>query len=198
MSRCLWLKCRMQCDQSYAILFMHPRLHRKSKCCLSWTSKTYENLLLFRVAWFTSDVSHFITKNFSGLDPPINVCSPSPCGPYSICREVKGHAVCSCQPNYIGAPPNCRPECIVSSECALDKACVNQRCIDPCPGTCGQHARCQVVNHSPVCSCPSGYTGDPFVRCVKERNYLSFIFQVERFHLKRTFSIFPYNKKKTL
>lgn len=98
---------------------------------------------------------------------PINVCSPSPCGPYSICREVNGHAVCSCQADYIGSPPNCRPECLVSSECSQDKACVNQRCVDPCIGTCGQNAKCQVINHNPICSCSNGYTGDPFVRCTR-------------------------------
>lgn len=25
-----------------------------------------------------------------------------------------------------------------------------------------------VVNHNPICSCTAGYTGDPFVRCLKE------------------------------
>uniref|UniRef100_A0A182XBR0 EGF-like domain-containing protein n=1 Tax=Anopheles quadriannulatus TaxID=34691 RepID=A0A182XBR0_ANOQN len=97
---------------------------------------------------------------------PINPCTPSPCGPNSICRESNGHAVCTCQASFIGTPPNCRPECIVSSECALDKACIGQKCNDPCPGTCGQNARCQVVNHNPICSCSLGFTGDPFVRCV--------------------------------
>lgn len=94
---------------------------------------------------------------------------PSPCGPYSECRRVDNHAVCSCQREYIGTPPACRPECMVSSECALNKACVNKKCSDPCPGTCGPDARCQVVNHNPICSCAPGFTGDPFVRCIKER-----------------------------
>lgn len=96
-----------------------------------------------------------------------NPCQPSPCGPYSQCREVNGHAVCSCQTSYIGSPPNCRPECIVSSDCAQNMACQNQKCIDPCPGTCGAEARCQVVNHYAACSCPPGYTGDPFNRCTR-------------------------------
>lgn len=74
--------------------------------------------------------------------------------------------MCSCVPGYIGSPPTCRPECVVSSECSLDRACVNQKCIDPCPGTCGLGALCQVVNHNPICSCPQRYTGDPFVRCL--------------------------------
>lgn len=68
----------------------------------------------------------------------------------------------------IGAPPNCRPECLVSSECALDKSCINQKCKNPCEGVCGLHARCQVVNHNAICSCELGYSGDPFVRCIKE------------------------------
>jgi hypothetical protein len=59
----------------------------------------------------------------------------------------------------------CRPECVVSSECSLNKACLNEKCGDPCPGTCGQNARCNVVNHNPICSCSSGYTGDPFIGC---------------------------------
>lgn len=97
--------------------------------------------------------------------PPINLCNPSPCGPNSQCKELNEQAVCSCLPSHIGSPPGCRPECTVSSECSLDKACVNQKCIDPCPGTCGLNARCEVINHSPICSCNIDYTGDPFSRC---------------------------------
>lgn len=96
---------------------------------------------------------------------PREPCSPSPCGPNSICRVVNSVAVCSCQPGQIGSPPACRPECIVSAECALTEACLNNKCVDPCPGTCGQNARCQVVNHNPICSCAQGNTGDPFSRC---------------------------------
>lgn len=96
-----------------------------------------------------------------------NPCVPSPCGPYSQCRDVNEHAVCSCLVNYMGVPPACRPECTSSSDCDLDMACLNQRCVDPCPGTCGLNARCQVNNHNPVCSCALEYTGDPFQRCVR-------------------------------
>lgn len=92
-------------------------------------------------------------------------CSPSPCGPNSQCRQGEGHAVCSCLQGYAGSPPSCRPECIVSSECESRKACVNQKCTDPCLGSCGLGARCEVINHSPICSCPQGQTGDPFRSC---------------------------------
>lgn len=75
--------------------------------------------------------------------------------------------MCSCLNGYIGTPPSCRPECVVSSECSQNKACVNQKCVDPCIGTCGLNTRCQVVNHNPICSCSPGFTGDPFASCHK-------------------------------
>lgn len=103
-------------------------------------------------------------------DPIVYPCRPSPCGQYSTCREINNRAVCSCITNYYGAPPNCRPECMISSECSRDKTCINQRCVDPCPGTCGINARCRVVNHNPICSCNSGYFGDPFSQCRPEES----------------------------
>lgn len=108
-------------------------------------------------------------------EPKRNPCLPSPCGPYSICRVQNDRPVCSCTAGYLGAPPNCRPECVVNSECPLDRACSNQKCVDPCPGTCGFNARCRVVNHNPICSCPSGYIGDPFSRCIVEESKLNII-----------------------
>lgn len=96
---------------------------------------------------------------------PTNPCSPSPCGPNSICRKVNEQAVCSCLPTYVGSPPGCRPECVINSECNVLQACVNQKCIDPCPGPCGLQSICRVVNHSPICSCLPGHTGDSFSHC---------------------------------
>lgn len=99
-------------------------------------------------------------------DRPRNPCEPSPCGPNSRCLiSPDGYAACSCLPNFKGSPPVCQPECVVSSECPLNKACINQRCTDPCPGTCGVEARCEVLNHNPICSCEPGFEGDPFVSC---------------------------------
>lgn len=59
----------------------------------------------------------------------------------------------------------CRQECMINSDCSRDKACRNNKCINPCIGACGQNAICQVINHSPICTCSSGYVGDPFVSC---------------------------------
>lgn len=94
-------------------------------------------------------------------------CIPSPCGPYSTCRNLGPRPVCECQRGYFGKPPNCQPECLKNSDCALNKACINQKCQDPCPGVCGANALCQVVSHNPICSCPPGYNGDPFNYCQK-------------------------------
>lgn len=99
------------------------------------------------------------------LDP----CAPSPCGPNSICKVSNNQALCTCQPNYLGSPPSCRPECLVSSECSQQTACIKQKCKNPCEGVCGQNTECRVINHSPVCSCRSQYTGDPFSHCYKSK-----------------------------
>lgn len=105
-------------------------------------------------------------RKIATIPPRMNPCDPSPCGPYSQCHEVNQHAVCSCQTDFIGMPPNCRPECVVSSECAQDKACLNQQCKTPCVAdVCAPNAICRVVNHNAICSCSSGFTGDPFIEC---------------------------------
>lgn len=96
-------------------------------------------------------------------------CYPNPCGMNSQCRVINEHVACSCIPGYIGSAPNCRPECVVSSECSQNRACIHKKCVDPCISVCGQNARCHVVNHNPICSCSSGFTGDPFVRCISQR-----------------------------
>lgn len=110
---------------------------------------------------------------------PINPCVPSPCGLYSYCKDTNGYPSCSCQENYIGSPPNCRPECTINEECSNDKACMRQKCQDPCPGSCGINAYCNVYNHNPVCACIEGYTGDPFTSCYIKptpRKYFIFVF----------------------
>lgn len=103
------------------------------------------------------------------MTPVGDPCNPSPCGPNSQCRQNNMQAVCSCVSGYIGAPPTCRPECVLSSDCPLNEACTNQRCRDPCPGSCGINAVCAVVNHNPVCSCRDRMTGDPFTTCYPMR-----------------------------
>lgn len=98
----------------------------------------------------------FIGDPFVGCQqkPPVrehvvtNPCVPSPCGPNAECRNINGVASCSCLPSFLGAPPNCRPECVVNDECPSDRACVQNHCIDPCLGSCGSNAYCRTVSHS--------------------------------------------------
>lgn len=99
------------------------------------------------------------------MEKPTDPCKPSPCGPNSVCKILNEQAVCSCIPEYHGTPPNCRPECIISSECANNRACIKQKCMDPCLGQCGINSKCLVINHSPICTCMEHFTGDPFSRC---------------------------------
>lgn len=99
-------------------------------------------------------------------EQPPNPCHPSPCGPNAVCRERNGAGACSCLPDYFGDPySGCKPECVLNSDCVKSQACVNNKCVDPCPGVCGLNAECFVINHSPSCSCLPGFTGDPLNVC---------------------------------
>jgi hypothetical protein len=94
-------------------------------------------------------------------------CAPSPCDPGNYCNVYGGH-IAMCDP--CSGPINinnllCRPECLAHSDCPFNLACLGRKCHDPCPGSCGVNANCMVVNHNPVCSCPTGLVGNPFEHC---------------------------------
>lgn len=110
------------------------------------------------------------------VPPQQNPCEPSPCGPNAQCQVINNSPSCSCLPEFTGSPPNCRPECISNSECPSNLACINQKCRDPCPGSCGENAICNTVSHTPMCTCSSGYTGDPFTQCIlqQRKNFVLF------------------------
>lgn len=93
---------------------------------------------------------------------PSDPCNPSPCGANAVCNNGQ----CSCIPEYHGDPfSGCRPECVLHTDCARDRACVRHKCIDPCPGTCASNAICDVINHIPICRCPEGMQGNAFIQC---------------------------------
>lgn len=97
---------------------------------------------------------------------PLNPCDPPPCGSNAQCQVVSNQAQCACLTGMIGSVPNCRPECVISSDCpSTQQACVNRKCVDPCPGTCGANAECRVVNHAPLCTCIEGFSGNAFADC---------------------------------
>lgn len=126
---------------------------------------------LLRVLPQNSDIDSpaCITLTISVIEPIEeirNPCNPSPCGANSICKEQNGAGSCTCLPDYFGDPyTGCRPECVTNSDCPRERACTGNKCIDPCPGTCGINAECFVANHAPSCNCLPGYTGNPLSSC---------------------------------
>lgn len=103
--------------------------------------------------------------NILSLAPVVedDPCNPSPCGNNARCS---GAGICTCLPEYHGDPyVDCRPECVLNSDCPRSKACVRNKCTDPCIGMCGQNAICEVSNHIAMCICPSGMQGNAFVQC---------------------------------
>jgi hypothetical protein len=108
-------------------------------------------------------------------------CDPSPCGANAVCKERNGAGSCACIPEYYGDPYSvCRPECTSNSDCDNSKACINQKCKDPCPGACGNGAQCIVVNHRPTCECFNGYTGNPSTGCREIPRSKSLLIKINR------------------
>ena len=58
-------------------------------------------------------------------------------------------------------------ECNVDSDCPYDRACIGQKCLDPCRVTsCGRGAECRVQSHQALCFCPQGTQGNALTSCV--------------------------------
>lgn len=96
----------------------------------------------------------------------VPVCSSDgrSCGERAECYGINHRAVCECPPGLSGDPRNscvllgCRSD----TECPTDKACINNKCENPCDKTasCAINEICQVYNHRPECACPPGMIGD--------------------------------------
>jgi hypothetical protein len=124
------------------------------------------------------------------------------CGFNALCQVVNHNPVCSCPAGFMGSarveckrepqPIECkanklthnlrdinylnlvapRPECTDNSECSNDKACINQKCRNPCaeyPNSCGNNAECHVRMHRPICSCKDGFTGNAQSVCYQSK-----------------------------
>ena len=102
----------------------------------------------------------------------INPCIvENPCAPQAQCTARVHHPVCTCPEGYGGDPyRQCyRPECRVDNDCPLDKACVNENCVNPCLNTerpCGRGAECLAENHKARCICAVGLQGNPLIACI--------------------------------
>ncbi|KAA0193421.1 hypothetical protein HAZT_HAZT000221 [Hyalella azteca] len=99
----------------------------------------------------------------------VDPCTPNPCGANAQCTSNGAQAVCSCLQRHAGNPLEAcvRQECAVHSDCSAQQVCRSNRCIDPCsiPNICGTNTDCTARDRQPVCSCRSGYVGDPFTSC---------------------------------
>ena len=122
-----------------------------------------------------------LQMRFTGEELPAykNPCVPSPCGLNAQCSVANNSSSCSCLPEFIGTPPNCRPECMSNPECSEHLSCINNKCKDPCVGVCGLNAECKVVSHTPNCICQANYYGDPFTRCTMSKfNEFNLIYSI--------------------
>lgn len=116
------------------------------------------------------------------------------CGLNADCTTTGHRAVCSCHSGFLGDPAvECHPfeeikgcqsdrecghqlicersKCVIgcrdSSGCSDEESCINGICQNPCSlyGVCGRNAICQAANHAAICSCPTGFKGNPNVLC---------------------------------
>lgn len=60
-------------------------------------------------------------------------------------------------------------------ECSLDRVCLKNKCVNPCPGVCASTAECKVYNHIPICTCSEGMTGNAFLECNKIKSKCYFV-----------------------
>lgn len=105
--------------------------------------------------------------------PPVLISNDEcdSCGVNAYCRRN----VCECLEGLYGNPKTiCRPECVSNSECSQDKACINNKCSNPCVGVCGRNAICEVRNHFAICSCPQNMIGDALTKCVTPESKYNF------------------------
>ena len=93
---------------------------------------------------------------------------------------LSGMACCCCIVLLLCCPdPPPQPECTRDPDCPVDLACISEHCLDPCSAkTCGKNAACSVKRHTAVCTCLSGFIGDPASVC-RERKPESMISLLE-------------------
>lgn len=123
--------------------------------------------------------------SYCRIEPKLDhfdVCNPSPCGRFSKCADVNGAALCSCVEDFVGSPPNCRPECETNSDCLTSQYCSNYKCKDLCVNICGQNAVCEARFHKASCNCLQDYVGDPYTYCSKKQPLVSYVEPCENIH----------------
>ncbi len=63
-------------------------------------------------------------------------------------------------------------ECQYDINCPDNRACIENRCLDPCHTVnrpCAPNAECNALLHRPICRCPIGWAGNAHQECFKCR-----------------------------
>lgn len=101
----------------------------------------------------------------------ISLCEVnSDCSCGEKCINGGCRSVCSarnrCPERQLCVQGVCVPGCNSNRDCGDDMLCSDKQCVKPCQEkSCGKNAICLATRHRAVCSCPSGYTGDPLTNC---------------------------------
>jgi hypothetical protein len=98
-------------------------------------------------------------------------CLFETCGANAYCKAKSHKAICLCLENHKGDPYRaCNSyECLSDPDCPATLTCRQEKCVDPCQ--CAQNADCSPRNHKGICTCRTGYTGDPYgVACVRSKS----------------------------
>lgn len=100
----------------------------------------------------------------------VPVCNYDTCGQNADCFGVNHRAICECRPGLTGDPKvSCiQVGCRSDSECPLDRACINSKCVNPCEETasCDINEICNVYYHRPECTCKPGFISDIEKGCI--------------------------------
>lgn len=103
----------------------------------------------------------------------INECSKNPCPINTKCKNNMGSYACECRNGTIKDENSgtCRLPglCYSDKDCSDTATCHDKQCVNPCDKImpCGLDANCVVAGHNPICECPPGSQGDPYVKCAK-------------------------------
>lgn len=118
-----------------------------------------------------------------------NPCSqPDVCSLDQQCRILDTlplrTIICQCLPDTIvDANGRCRniiqiqPACTIDPDCPDSDKCIRGECVPACRfDQCGINALCSPINHQAVCTCASGYTGNPHRECTNSK-YLASLYR---------------------
>nr|XP_027235383.1 neurogenic locus notch homolog protein 4-like [Penaeus vannamei] len=99
--------------------------------------------------------------------PPIAVTTitHSPIAEYPTTEHPRPKTP-SPRPPFLPPLPSISVGCKSNDDCPYSNSCINKLCVDVChQGYCGKNADCSIKFDIPMCSCPPGTSGDPFIRC---------------------------------